>query len=355
MTTPTRPAVAQASQRPRRTNKLDMSLFLDPAKRHRDANPPFYQIRDAARASTSPNVLAQCVMHVDFRPWEYTPREGFTLRGWHSPPTGKPLIHFLHGNGFCGRMYEPMLMHLLAHFDLWLSDVQGHGDSDHGGKFVGWNRCAQLAVEAFEHVGTAFRQVPLFGVGHSFGGVLTGLILGEHPHLFRRAVLLDPVILTPTMLMGMSVAEMTGISQQTPLARQARSRRKHWASRDEAFELLHNRGVYKGWTEDALRAYVNHALKDSPDGGVELKCRRSREAEIFSSAPDRLWSLLGRVRTPTLALHAARTYPFVAESIARWMMVNDAVSSQQVEGRHCFMQEHPQATAHRIQHFLLGH
>jgi pimeloyl-ACP methyl ester carboxylesterase len=286
-------------------------------------------------------------------PWQYTPREGFTIRGWHSPPSGKPLLHFLHGNGFCGRMYEPMLAPLAHDFDLWLCDVQGHGDSDHGGKFVGWNRSADIAMEALRQQGSAFKSVPHYALGHSFGGVLTSLILGEHRDAFKRAVLLDPVLLTPTMLMGMSVAEMTGISKQTPLARQARGRRKHWVSRDEAFEQLHGRGVYKGWTDEALRAYVNHALKDSPDGGVELKCRRSREAEIFSTAPDRMWGLLGRVRTPTLVLHATRTFPFLKESIARWQMVNTAIQAQQVPGHHCFMQEHPGASAERVKHFLL--
>ena len=155
------------------------------------------------------------------------------------------------------------------------------------------------------------------------------------------------------MLLGMSVAEMTGISKQTPLARQARGRRKHWASRDEAFEQLHGRGIYKGWTGEALRAYVDHALKVSLDGGVELKCRRSREADIFSTAPDRMWSLLGRVSTPTLVLHATHTFPFLKESIARWQMVSSAIQAQQVPGHHCFMQEHPEATAQRVKDFLL--
>jgi pimeloyl-ACP methyl ester carboxylesterase len=286
-------------------------------------------------------------------PWQHTPREGFTIRGWHSAPRGKPLLHFIHGNGFCGRMYEPMLAYLAHDFDLWLSDVQGHGDSDHGGRFVGWNRSAEIAVEALQAQGAAFDGMPKCAVGHSFGGVLTSLILGEHRDLFKRAVLLDPVLLTPTMLMGMSVAEMTGISTQTPLARQARGRRKHWASRDEAFELLHGRGVYKGWTDESLRAYVDHALKDSPDGGVELKCRRSRESEIFSTAPDRMWTLLGRVRTPTLVLHATRTFPFLKESIARWQMVNGLIQAQQVPGRHCFMQEYPEASAQKVRQFLL--
>ncbi|TKA89090.1 alpha/beta fold hydrolase, partial [Halopseudomonas bauzanensis] len=53
-------------------------------------------------------------------PWSHSCSAGFTLRGWHSPPSGKPLLHFIHGNGFCCRTYEPMLALLAEHFDLWL-------------------------------------------------------------------------------------------------------------------------------------------------------------------------------------------------------------------------------------------
>lgn len=286
-------------------------------------------------------------------PWHYTAREGFTLRGWHSPPSGKPLLHFLHGNGFCGRTYEPMLAHLAAHFDLWLSDIQGHGDSDHGGRFVGWNRSADLAVEALRHHGDLFQGVPHHALGHSFGGVLTAIILGEQRERFQRAVLLDPVLFSPAMLMGLSMAEMSGMAKFTPMARQATGRRQHWSSRDEAFANLHGRGAYKGWAEESLRAFVNHALKDSEQGGVELKCQPSREADIFSSGPDRLWSLLGRVRTPTLVLHASKTFPFVSESISRWQLVNEAVQAKEVKGGHCFMQEHPRQAAEMVRQYLL--
>ncbi len=99
---------------------------------------------------------------MDLIPWQHPTRHGFTLRGWHSRPSGKPLLHFLHGNGFCGRVYEPMLTHLGQHYDLWLSDAQGHGDSDHGERFVGWNRSADLAVEAFKAQGQAFAGVTPF-------------------------------------------------------------------------------------------------------------------------------------------------------------------------------------------------
>lgn len=285
-------------------------------------------------------------------PWSHPTSAGFTLRGWHSVPSGRPLLHFLHGNGFCGRTYEPMLSHLAEHFDLWLCDAQGHGDSDHGGKFVGWNRNADLAVEALKAEGQAFAGVPWLAAGHSFGGVLTSLIVAERPSLFRSAVLLDPVLFTPSMLLGASVAELTGVMRHTPLARQARARRDHWHSRDEARANLTGRGTYKGWAPEAMDAFLTHALADAEDG-VRLKCRPSREAEIFGSMPDRLWSLLARVRTPVHVLHAEHTFPFVSESAARWTQLNDQVSAQQVPGGHCFMQEHPADAARRVAEHLL--
>lgn len=290
---------------------------------------------------------------ISFEPWQHTPREGFTIRGWHTPPSGKPLLHFLHGNGFCGRMYEPMLAHLAHDFDLWLCDVQGHGDSDHGGSFLGWNRNAEMAAQALQAQGQAFAKVPHYAVGHSFGGVLTALILGERSLRFERAVLLDPVIFTPAILMGLALGEFTGIAKHTPLARQASARRAQWGSRDEAKTALCGRGTYKGWTDDALQAFVDHALRDDPEGGVRLKCNPSREAEIFSSGPDRLWSVLGRVRTPTQVLYAEHTFPFVSESVKRWQSINDAVQAAPMPGGHCFMQEAPAQAAERITQFLL--
>jgi pimeloyl-ACP methyl ester carboxylesterase len=287
-------------------------------------------------------------------PWNHTPDEGFTVRGWHSPASGKPLLHFIHGNGFCTRAYEPMLNRLADDFDLWLFDAQGHGDSDHGGSFVGWNRNAEIAMEALDKQGQAFKAVAHFAAGHSFGGVLTAIALGELRHPFQRAVLLDPVLMPPSMLMGLSVAEFTGIAKQTPMARQARARRNHWPSRQEAYAQLHGRGIYRGWDDTALQAFVTHAIKDAAEGGVELKCRPSREADIFSCGPDRLWGLLGRVCTPTLVMQGQDTYPFVTESVARWCEINDAASSMVVAGGHCFMQEHPADAAQRVRDYLLA-
>lgn len=285
-------------------------------------------------------------------PWSHACSAGFTLRGWHSPPSGKPLLHFLHGNGYCGRVYEPLLACLAEDFDLWLSDVQGHGDSDHGGRFHGWNRSAELALEAFAAGRKAFAAVPVFAVGHSFGGVLTSLLLAQQPQLFQRAVLLDPVLFSPAMIGVMALSDVVGLSSRNTLARKARKRRRQWPDRLAAHAALHGRGMFRGWSEAAFEAYLNHALKDT-EAGVELKCRPSREAEIFASFPKRLWPSLAKVVTPTQVIYGQRSYAFVAKSVARWCAGNPHIHAQAVAGGHCFMQEQPEDSAMRVRDFLL--
>jgi len=284
-------------------------------------------------------------------PWSFDSSEGFTLRGWRSPASGKPLLHFLHGNGFCCLAYQPLLLSLSEHFDLWLCDVQGHGDSDHGGAFRGWNRTAALAVEAFEAGRGEYGEVPRYAVGHSFGGVLTGLMLASQPGLFARAVLLDPVLFSRRMIGVMGAAALVGLHRRHALARKAASRRSHWPDRDAARASLHGRGIFKGWTDAALQAYVEHAIGDCGEG-VVLKCRPSREVEIFSSFPSRMWAQLVSIQAPTLVLHGAHTYPFVPHSVQRLARLNPAVSARQVPGGHCFMQEDPAMAAQQVLGYL---
>ncbi|MFS0827464.1 alpha/beta fold hydrolase [Pseudomonas phoenicis] len=284
-------------------------------------------------------------------PWSYPTVEGFTLRGWRSPPSGKPLLHVLHGNGFCALVYRPMLLILSERYDLWLSDVQGHGESDHGGVFRGWNRSAELALEAFEVGRAAYGEVPRYAIGHSFGGVLTALILAHRPALFERAVLLDPVLFSPRMIATFWVARWLGLHKRHGLARKAAARRSQWPDRQTARAALQDRGIFKGWIPQALEAYLEYALMACPEG-VRLRCRPSREVEIFSSMPRGLWPNLRRIAVPTLILHGEGSYPFVGPSVRRIASSNRMVSQLQVAGGHCFMQEAPDLAAERIIDFL---
>ncbi len=286
-------------------------------------------------------------------PWAYTTSAQITLRGWHSTPSGKPVLHFLHGNGFCGRVYEPLLERLSHDFDLWLCDIQGHGDSDAGEHFFGWNRNAELAVEAFQAQRQIFGDVPVYAVGHSFGGVLSSLIMARYPQLFKRAVLLDPVIFTPSMQVLIKITERLGFTKFNTLAKKTAVRRMHWPDRQTAYASLMGRGAFKGWASEALTAFVDHALRPAEQGGVQLKCSPQLEATIFSSAANGLWRALRQVQTPVLMVYGVETFPFVIKSGSLWRQRNSHVRTKQVSGGHCFMQQDPASAAQQVREFLL--
>lgn len=288
---------------------------------------------------------------MDLIPWHFPTHYGFTLRGYHSQPSGKPLLHMLHGNGFCSRTYLPLLHQLKAHFDFFLSDAQGHGDSDHGGPFLGWNASAALAEAALQAHLPLFNGQPVIGVGHSFGGVLTALIHSKANSPFQRAILLDPVLFTPSMLTVMRSLNGVGLYRKNPMAKAALRRRQHWPDKNSALSYLHNRGMFKNWQPAALAAYIDHALTPS-EHGFSLKCKPEREAEIFSSYPDKLWQQLSQPCPPLLVIYGTDSYPFVSKAVNKWQKCNPAVQSVITAGGHCFMQEYPEQTALLMRQYL---
>src|SRR5690606_15849945 len=104
------------------------------------------------------------------------------------------------GNGYCGKVYWPWLSQLADDHDLFLSDAQGHGHSDVGGHFVGWSRSAELAIQALDEYRSHWPEQPVYGIGHSFGAVLTLLMAAQRPDLFDRLILLDPVLFSRSMI-----------------------------------------------------------------------------------------------------------------------------------------------------------
>lgn len=279
-----------------------------------------------------------------------SPVTGTTLRGWCTPPTGRPLLQVLHGNGFCGRVYDPLLQALAADFDLWLCDLPGHGDSEAMPRFPGWNLFAQAALECARTATKRYGDVPRLALGHSLGGVLTMLMLAEPDQPFRRAVLLDPVLFPPAMLLAMRL----GLARFNPLARASARRRRQWPDRPAAAKALHGRGTYKGWADEALQAFVTHALRDEADGSVTLKCTPELEAAIFASSPQGLWPAVQRVVVPTLILHGRDTMPFVQRGARHAQALNPAITERTVDGGHCFMQQHPADSAARVLQHLRG-
>lgn len=285
-------------------------------------------------------------------PWHHTTSRGLTLRGVHTPLTGKPVVHFLHGTGFSGLTYWPLLRRLLPQFDIAVTNAQGHGGSDTGKKFLGWEANAALLHEALLARKAEWGDVPLIGMGHSFGGILTTVIANRQPAVFDRLVLLDPIFLPPSHIVLSSVIRSLGLMHRMPMVKGALARRAHWPDRDAARKSLYQRGVFRGWDDEAFHAYIDHALHERDDG-LHLHAPPWLEAQVFAGYANSIWRNIRRLAIPCHVIAGNKTFAHVKNGMLRAQQLNPRVTTATVPGGHCFMQERPAVGAEAVLAALL--
>ncbi|WP_051362040.1 alpha/beta fold hydrolase [Solimonas soli] len=284
--------------------------------------------------------------------WQSAAGDGPVLRGRRHD--GPPLtLHFLHGNGFCGGVYWPLLRHFVADYGLFCHDLEGHGASDAASRFSGTPRIAARIPQIIADQGLQAGQ--LIGIGHSYGAAQTVQVAAAHPELFRALVLLDPILLPNRFYLATRIAAAL---RRNPLSRAARRRRDRWVSRQAAWDRLHDRGIYQDWTDEAFGCFIDHATRDEPmpGGGVErvLCCPKWLEAEIFDH-PVYPWPALRRLRCPVLFVHGDASYPFMPMAAHKARRLLPSLQLEIVHGGHCFMQEDPATTAALALAFLRRH
>lgn len=285
--------------------------------------------------------------------WESRAGGGPLLRGRHATaPAGSATLHFMPGNGFCGGVYWPFLRRFLPGESagpgcgLFLHDIEGHGDSEAPAHFSGIGAVARRVPLVAREQGIDDGRA-LIGMGHSFGAALTLKIAADNPGMFRALVLLDPIMFTPPLWVGMRAMAALG---QHPMVKGTLRRRREWPSREEAIARLRGRGIYQGWGDDALASFVDYATRDH-QGRRVLCCPPALEAEIYAR-PVYPWPALRKVGLPILYLHGASSYPFFPASARYAHRCNAKVVVRTVAGQHCFMQEHAAEAQAVVSDFL---
>lgn len=274
---------------------------------------------------------------------------GFTRLG----SSDAPIVHLMHGNGFCSTTLWPLASHFPADWNLWFADVPGHGlSAQPQGYMPNWLRLARKVGEGLETRLGNYPERKVIGLGHSMGGILTLMLAAERPHLFERIVLLDPVLFSPEIIWLQKALRKTGLWRYSRLVRQVAARRQQWPDSAAMSADLQQKTLYKNWHPQALSCFIQDGTQLNPQGKLTLSCQPSWEASIFGSYPRGLWEAVKRVQVPVSILLASDSYRFIQHSTQRAQKLNPLIDYQVVSGSHCFPMEQPQISAERILQLL---
>ncbi len=275
---------------------------------------------------------------------------------WVTLSSGRQPALMAPANGFPPQVYEPLAQALAPDLGLWGWIPRPMRATEPPPEDLHWSH---LAREYADHLGDVV-SLPVIGLGHSLGGVMTLMAAVLRPQAFRAVVLLDPVIFEPRVLCHVQRWRRRGapLEGNFPLARLVRGalhRRQTFSSPPEAEAHFRSRALFRKWHPRALEAYVSHGLRSQPQGW-RLAYDPRWEAAIFRAVPTDVWKWVRRVRVPGLVLfgqHSEMGTPATRTHLARWWP--QATIEVLPDQGHMFPMEVPQQAAERIRAWLKTH
>ena len=241
------------------------------------------------------------------------PGGSITIAGWDFGGDG-PIALLHHANGMCGALWEPLARELAGHYRLFAIDARGHGDSDAREVPAGydWDYFVEDLAAVARTLMAEF-DVPQieYGIGSSFGGIVSAAVEARHPGTFARLAMLDPPIHPTAESLARLGMDPAGAPPDQKAERVAQTKRRRivWPSRQVAQDAWRDKPLFAPWRDEAFDIYLTDGFRDLASGEVELKCHSSVEAHIFETtgtldttvfAPD--------VLAPVLFGHANRGF-----------------------------------------------
>jgi pimeloyl-ACP methyl ester carboxylesterase len=192
----------------------------------------------------------------------------------------------LHANAYNPYMYEEFVQYLgleyviaPKHRPLWDSNVPYLKD---------WNIFMEDLIEFMDQ----HQLKDINAIGHSLGAVAILKASVLRPDLFKKIVLIDPVLLPEDKVRWVRYLPYKLKVRLRPIIKIASLRRNHWNSRGEAFIHLSSKTVFKRLKPSILNNFIQTGLiPDEEKKGYKLAFPREWEAMIYAS-PENVWKFI---------------------------------------------------------------
>jgi pimeloyl-ACP methyl ester carboxylesterase len=196
---------------------------------------------------------------------------GRTISGLDWGGSGPSLV-FLHANGLCAGVYDPIARRLAGAYRPIGVDLAGHGRTDPPNDASHYSQAALASDVAAFLDGIGIERT--FVVGASLGGGVAIWLNSLRPGLVAKELLAEAVAF-----------EDRGLSAgPNSFSERARRRRAEWPSREAIIDSYGSRPPFASFEPESLAAYVRYGTVESEDGTVRLACDPEVEASYFDRA-----------------------------------------------------------------------
>lgn len=245
-------------------------------------------------------------------------------------------VFFAHANGFPSATYGKLFNALGS--DYCVSHLEQHA---HDPRFPVDDNWLNLVDELIHHLRELAQ--PVWGVGHSLGGVLHFHAALRCPELYRGVVMLDSPVLTLADQLMIRAAKRFGfIDHITPAARTL-GRRDAFTDLEAARRYFSSKTLFRRFDPECLEAYLLHGLQSDGEH-LRLRFDPATEISIYRSVPHTRPGQSAQLKVP-LAMVRGEQSRVVMRHHARSVRRLPLGEYLSMPGGHMFPLEQPDATA----------
>jgi len=252
-------------------------------------------------------------------------------------------VQFSHANGFPARSYS-YLLELLNNTKVNFVEKFGHGDYRFNKDL---NNFADELIESIEN----YSSEPVIGIGHSLGGVVTLLAATRRPELFKKVILLDPVLFSKRKRIVVWLFLKVGVTDWHNIIKKTVRRRTHFSDQKEIRKIYQNKKLFKRFHPRCFDDYLKYGFKTT-ERGVELTFSSEIEAEIFRyiqlKVPPNIDKLNG------VLIYGKYSDTFWKSDMKWWKRKFPNFEIVSFKGGHLFPFEKPEETAQLLNKYISG-
>lgn len=270
--------------------------------------------------------------------------------------TGKPVLHFVHANGFPAQVYTSLFEHWERVFSIEYIKLFGmHPDYPPDNH---WQKLTHQVLDNIHQTCQKHSVPHVVAVGHSVGAVTTMQACDKDPTHISQLIALDPSLLMGKMsliyqlskIMDDALCPLTGsqhyfVDKISP-ASKSKYRKDTFDSRQNAHDSLRQKGLFRTFDRRAFDDYIRHGLT-AKDDKFTLAIPKGVEIGIFRTIPSLYWAKSLTIYRPTTLIAGKDSY---FTHIGSYQAIHDnwGIPIIYADGSHMFPLENPDSTAHLV-------
>ncbi len=147
--------------------------------------------------------------------------------------------------------------------------------------FTSWDQLVDDLILFFEQEN--LKQV--VGIGHSLGAVVSIMAARKRPDLFRRLILLEPVLFPQYFQWIFKVVPISLRQRTIPVSKIANNRKDQWPDRQTLFDSYRKKRIFRDLSDKVIEDWIDHGTHKTKEGTLKLAFPKDWESKIYATVP----------------------------------------------------------------------